>query len=136
VLSRLAWIPVPAIPAVVPLGNSVSGQTLVQPLSSVQVSLPPCSELSRYRVWPLPLTRTVPTPGRLAAVTVMAASALAVCEAEAEAEGDDAVPVVVDLLQAASARTAAAPRAPAPNQRRAPRFMSCDVCIGFSSPAL
>jgi hypothetical protein len=58
---------------------------------------------------------------------VMAASALAVCEAEAEGDDADAVPVVVDLLQAASARTAAAPRAPAPSQRRPLRWKSCGV---------
>src|SRR2546427_11409350 len=58
----------------------------------------------------------------------MAASALAVCDGE---EGDDAapVPVVVDLLQAASARTAAAPSAPAASQWRPLRCMSCGVCI-------
>src|SRR5260370_21354353 len=56
---------------------------------------------------------------------VMAASAPAVCEAEAEGDDADAVPVVVDLLQAASARMAAAPRAPAPSQRRPLRWKSC-----------
>src|SRR5947208_4446115 len=45
-----------------PRGSSVSGHTLVQPLASVQVIFPPCSELSRYMVRPSPLTRTVPSP--------------------------------------------------------------------------
>jgi hypothetical protein len=46
-----------------PAGSSVSGQYLVQPLASVQVIFPPFSEVSRYRVRPDPLTRTLPTPG-------------------------------------------------------------------------
>jgi hypothetical protein len=32
-------------------------------LAWVQVIVPPLSEVSMYRVWPCPLTRTVPTPG-------------------------------------------------------------------------
>src|SRR6266851_3143488 len=103
-------MPAPAMAAVVPLGSSVSGQTAVQPLSSVQVILPPCSELSRYSVLPFPLTRTVRTPGTLAVVTVIAASALALGDPEeAVADGEDEVPVpaVVDFPQAASVRAAA-----------------------------
>src|SRR6516164_4064206 len=64
-------MPLPAVAEVVPLGSSVSGQTLVHPLSSVQVILPPFSDVSMYRVWPWPLTRTVPTPATLLALTVI-----------------------------------------------------------------
>src|SRR5215813_5694669 len=60
-------MPGPGVAAVMPLGSSVSGQTLVHPLSSVQVILPPFSEVSMYRVRPWPLTTMVPTPVTFAA---------------------------------------------------------------------
>ena len=46
VLSFEASIPVPAIGAATPEGSSVSGQTFVHPFSSVQVRVPPFSEVS------------------------------------------------------------------------------------------
>jgi hypothetical protein len=52
----------------------VGGHTFVQPLSSVQVILPPCSEVSRYKVRPSPLTKTVPNPPTSVALRVMEAS--------------------------------------------------------------
>jgi hypothetical protein len=45
-----ACTPLPAFAAVIPLASRVSGQNLVQPLALVQVILPPCSDVSRYRV--------------------------------------------------------------------------------------
>lgn len=53
-------IPLPATGLLTPLGNTTGGQIPVQPVSLVQVTLPPCSELSRYSVRPFPSTRTVP----------------------------------------------------------------------------
>src|ERR1700733_9082407 len=64
-------MPLPAVAEVTPSGSSVSGQTFVHPLPTVQVTLPPFSVVSMYRVWPLPLTRTTPTPGTALALTVM-----------------------------------------------------------------
>jgi hypothetical protein len=43
---------------------------VVQPPAAVQVTLPPFSDARTYRVRPFPSTRTVPTPGTLAALTV------------------------------------------------------------------
>jgi len=45
-----ACTPLPAFAAVIPLASGVSGQNLVQPLAPVQVILPPCSDVSGYRV--------------------------------------------------------------------------------------
>jgi hypothetical protein len=56
------------------LVSSVSGQAWVQPFAWVQVIFPPFSEVSMYRVWPCPLTRTVPTPGTLVALIVAEAA--------------------------------------------------------------
>jgi hypothetical protein len=53
-----------------PDGSTAGGQMAVQPPAAVQVTLPPFSDASTYRVRPFPLTRTVPTPGTLAALTV------------------------------------------------------------------
>jgi len=62
--------PLPAFAVVAPLVSSVSGQAWVQPFAWVQVIFPPFSEVSMYRVWPCPLTRTVPTPRTLFALIV------------------------------------------------------------------
>src|ERR1700704_2455205 len=70
----------------------------------------------------------------LAVATVMPASALAVGDGDEEGDEVDPVPAVVDLLQAASARTAAAPRAAAGSRWRPLPDMSCDACMSFSSP--
>jgi hypothetical protein len=53
-----------------PDGRVAGGQIAVQPPAAVQVTLPPFSDARTYRVRPFPLTRTVPTPGTLAALTV------------------------------------------------------------------
>src|SRR5690349_8860945 len=66
--------PLPAFAVVAPLVSSVSGQAWVQPFAWVQVIFPPFSEVSMYRVWPCPLTRTVPTPGTLVALIVAEAA--------------------------------------------------------------
>src|ERR1700750_3033693 len=66
--------PLPAFAVVAPLVSSVSGQAWVQPFAWVQVIFPPFSEVSMYRVWPCPLTRTVPTPGTLVALIVAKAA--------------------------------------------------------------
>src|SRR5580704_9229449 len=66
--------PRPAFAVVTPLVSSVSGQAWVQPFAWVQVIVPPFSEVSMYRVWPCPLTRTVPTPGTLFAPIVAEAA--------------------------------------------------------------
>src|SRR5437870_1841637 len=86
-----------------PLGSSVSGHTLVQPLSSVQVSLPPFSDVSRYSVWPSPLTNTGPTPARVATSTVTAA-----LEVPAAVVLDDDVAVFFEELPHAARIAAAA----------------------------
>src|SRR5690348_15884000 len=70
VRSSDACTPLAAIAAVTPLGSSLSGHTLVQPLASVQVIFPPASEVRMYSVIPLPSTSTVPTPGTLAVAMV------------------------------------------------------------------
>jgi hypothetical protein len=62
--------PLPAMPCDIPDGNTAGGQILVQPPADVHVTLPPFSDASTYRVRPFPLTRTVPSPGTLAALTV------------------------------------------------------------------
>jgi hypothetical protein len=68
--SREARAPEPATPCFTPRGSAVSGQNLVHPLASVQVTLPPVSELRVYRVRPCPFTRTRPRPGTAATFTV------------------------------------------------------------------
>jgi hypothetical protein len=47
VVSIDAFIPLPATGWLTPLGNSTGGQIAVHPLASVQVILPPFSELRR-----------------------------------------------------------------------------------------
>jgi hypothetical protein len=54
----------------IPDGSTAGGHMAVQPPAAVQVTLPPFSDARTYRVRPLPLTRTVPSPGTLAALTV------------------------------------------------------------------
>src|SRR5260221_13259196 len=124
VLSFDASMPLPAIGWVVPEGSSVSGQTLVQPLSSVQVRVPPFSEVSMYRVSPFPFTSTVPIPGTLAAATVMAA--LDAPEAEVCDEEDDERPRAAEPEPAEpqAARTSI-PAAPKARRRGAER--RCDA---------
>ena len=93
----------------------VSGQSFVQPLPSVQVILPPFSDVSRYRVRPCPFTRTVPTPGTFVALTVAAAEdvpaelALELPELGLDPEPD---PVVADDPQAATVMAAPRTRLP------------------------
>src|SRR6202021_2225487 len=66
--------PVPALSVVAPLVTRVSGHAWVQPFAWVQVIFPPFSEVSMYKVWPCPLTRTAPTPGTLFALIVAKAA--------------------------------------------------------------
>jgi hypothetical protein len=65
-----ACTPLPAIPCDIPEGSTAGGQTVVQPPEAVQVTLPPFSDARTYRVRPFPLTRTLPNPGTVAALTV------------------------------------------------------------------
>jgi len=65
-----ACTPLPATPCVIPDGRVGGGQYFVQPPVSVHVTLPPFSVTRTYRVRPSPLTRTLPTPGTLATLTV------------------------------------------------------------------
>lgn len=113
--------------AVVPLGKVVSGQAWVQPLLAVQVILPPFSEVSRYRVCPLPLTSTVPTPDTFLVLTVTAeddvapaapADALLAAELGLALELDPEADVPAEAPQAATA-TAAPKITPPPSSRRA-----------------
>src|SRR5579872_1698781 len=90
------------MPALMPAGSSVSGQTRVHPLASVQVIFPPASDVRMYSVRPLPLTRTVPTPGTLAVFTVTSALGL----------DEEPVDVGVDFPHAANVNAAAAARQP------------------------
>jgi hypothetical protein len=94
----------------------VSGQTLVQPLSSVQVIFPPFSEVSMYRVWPCPLTRTAPNPGTLLALIVTAADGD--LPAAAPLEELAAVPDEDDDPQAATVAAAPRIRLPYSSRRR------------------
>src|SRR5947209_1762056 len=66
--SRLAFIPDPAVAPLVPAVSSMSGQTARQPLSLVQVTIPPASDESAYRVLPSPFTNTIPKLPTLAAL--------------------------------------------------------------------
>jgi hypothetical protein len=105
------------------LGSSVSGHTFVHPLASVQVIFPPFSDVSTYRVWPCPLTRTVPAPGTLFALIATAAGddvpTGALLDEFAGVPLDEPAPVPVeDVPQAAAVATA--PRARLPNSSRRP----------------
>src|SRR5438552_7415419 len=103
-----AWTPLPAPAAVVPAGSRSGGQMLAH--SPVQVTFPPDSTLSRYRVLPVePSTSTVPTPGTALASTWGPPD---------PAPGLPGPPPVVEWFAQAASRTTAA----AANDAR--RFMS------------
>ena len=65
-----AWTPLPAMPCDIPEGSTAGGQIVVQPPEAVQVTFPPFSDARMYKVRPFPLTRTLPNPGTVAALTV------------------------------------------------------------------
>ena len=65
-----ACTPLPAMPCDIPEGGTAGGQTVVQPPAAVQVTLPPFSDARTYKVRPFPFTRTLPSPGTVAALTV------------------------------------------------------------------
>jgi len=105
----------------------VSGHALVQPLAAVQVIFPFFSEVSRYRVCPCPLTRTVPTPGTLLALIVGAADdALAgALLDEPDAVLDDDDPQAATAAAAPTARPANSSRRPAGPGRAGPGIIVC-----------
>ncbi len=118
----------PALAAVVPLGRVVSGQAWVQPLLAVQVILPPFSEVSRYRVCPLPLTSTVPTPGTFFVLTVTAEDDVAPAAPEAPAEAP------VDALLAAELGLALEPDPEADVPAEAPQAATAMAAPKITPP--
>src|SRR5580700_2287139 len=94
----------------------VSGHALVQPLAAVQVIFPFFSEVSRYRVCPCPLTRTVPTPETFLALMVAAADDALPDAPDAALDDDD--PQAATAAAAPTVRPASRSRRPAGPCRR------------------
>jgi hypothetical protein len=86
----------------------------MQPFAWVQVIFPPFSEVSMYRVWPCPLTRTVPTPGTLFALIVAEAADEAL--AGALLPGEPAAVLEDDEPHAATVAAVPSARPPASSQ--------------------
>ena len=103
---------------------------MVQPPVAVQVTVPPFSDARTYRVRPSPLTRTVPSPGILAALTVTA-ELFAPAAVVGDAAAAGGVDVLVDELQAANTRDAAA--AAAIGKVRARCRMGSEFIITYTS---
>src|SRR5579875_3866641 len=105
-----------------PLESSTGGQNFVHPLAAVQVTFPPFSEDSMYSVRPCPLTRTVPSPGTLVALTVADAGAAAPGEAAPDELAGALGELLADVFgdedpQAAAVATAPRTRPPYSSRR-------------------